>query len=357
MELLVSNYQPIKTEHQKFNDKFSLLLLESKSVDIAVGYISEDSLEYLADFVHKHKGPECNLVIGMHYFDKFTYAQYAKALEVEKFFKDNQLGSIRLVTKFPFHGKVYSFKKNNGELISLIGSSNLDNINLHQPKIRYEFDLLVDDYLANQEINSFLKSLIDISPRLLDPELEISQFKETNDLLEGLAEVKKIVDNDFVSNIKNSIISKKLIKIPLKTFEKAPKSNINACFGKGRKSKNGIIRDRPWYEVELIVTPKSTRELNWYPKGKENVITVITDDGYRFKCKTSGESNKNFRSKGDLKILGKWLKGRLENAGCLKAGQPITSDTLKKYGRDIIFLWPTKRDDIWFMDFSSGWNK
>ena len=357
MELLVSNYQPLKTEYCKFNEKFFQLLSESETVNIAVGYISERSLEDLAEFIFEHGGPICNLVIGMHYFDRFTYSQYAKAVEIEKFFRDNELGTVKLVTSFPYHGKAYLFKKNNGSIISIIGSSNLDNINIHQPTIRYEFDLLVDDFLINQEINHFLKSLINISPDLSDSELEINHFKETNDLLENLAEVKKIEDNNFFNNIKNKIISKKLIEIPLTTYEKAPKSNINACFGKGRESKNGIIRDRPWYEVELIVTPKKTRELDWYPKMQNNVITVVTDDGYCFKCKTSGDFNKNFRSEGDLKILGKWLKGRLENARCLKAGQPVTNNTLEKYGRKNISLWPTEIKDIWFMDFSSGRNK
>lgn len=356
MELLVSNYQPLKTKYCKFNDKFIKLLSESETVDIAVGYISEQSLENLVEFIFEHGGPICNLVIGMHYFDRFTYSQYAKAVEVEKFLRDNKLGTVKLVTSFPYHGKVYSFKKNNGSIISIIGSSNLDNINIHQPRIRYEFDLLVDDFLINNEINHFLKSLIDISPNLSDSELEINQFKETNDLLEDLAEVKKIEDNNLI-NIKNKIISKKLIEIPLTTNEKASKSNINACFGKGRKSKNGIIRDRSWYEVELIVKPKKTRELDWYPKMQNNVITVVTDDSYCFKCKTSGDSYKNFRSEGDLKILGKWLKGRLEYAGCLKAGQPVTNNTLEKYGRNSISLWPTEIKDIWFMDFSPQRNK
>ena len=78
---------------------------------------------------------------------------------------------------------------------------------------------------------------------------------------------------------------------------------------------------------------------------------MVTDDGWSFKCKVSGDSSKNFRSEGDLKILGKWLKGRLENAGALKVGDPVTEDTLRLYGRDTFTLTKTERYGIWYLDF------
>lgn len=71
--------------------------------------------------------------------------------------------------------------------------------------------------------------------------------------------------------------------------------------------------------------------------------------------KVSGDCSKNFRSEGDLKILGKWLKGRLENAGVLSVGDPVTAETLKRYGRSTFTLTKTTRPGIWFLDF--GVNK
>jgi hypothetical protein len=65
---------------------------------------------------------------------------------------------------------------------------------------------------------------------------------------------------------------------------------------------------------------------------------VYTDDGWKFDCKIQGDYGKNFRSAGDLKTLGRWIKGRLERAECLKVGQPVTEEVLQKYGRKTISL-------------------
>jgi hypothetical protein len=349
----------VKTSHDKFSNKFMELLSEADSVDIAVGYISEKSLDYLAEHIYKNGGPNCNLTIGMHYFDKFTHSQFAIAKETEKFLKDNELGSVKLVTSFPFHGKLYSFSKNDGERVSIIGSSNMNNILPHNSARQYEVDLCIEDKNTNDEISSFIKSLMNVSPNLSDPSLNISEFKNVNNLLKGLVGVKKIENKKILAHIKAGILNDKTINIPLKTSETAKNSNLNACFGKGRENKRTkIVRSRPWYEVELIV-PKKITNLSWYPKAgfpdNESIITVITDDGYEFKCKISGTNSKNLRSVGDLQILGKWLKGRLENAGSLQVGKYVTPEVLQDYGKQVIRMTPTKTQDIWYLDF--GMNK
>ena len=130
----------------------------------------------------------------------------------------------------------------------------------------------------------------------------------------------------------------------MKTEEK---SNLNAFFGKGRIQASGISLPRDWYEVEIIVS-KSITSQNGFPYCRESV--VYTDDGYTFLCKTSGDSSKNLRSSKDLKILGKWIKGRLENSNALVSGFPVTEDVFEKYGRSNIRLSKIGNDE-WFMDF------
>ncbi len=353
MDILASNYLPLRTNHSTFEKRFDSLIKESEEVDIAVGYISEKSLDELANHIHRKGKPFCNLVIGMHYFERFTHAQYAIAKETEKFLTENNLGTVRLVTSFPYHGKLYSFRYKDGKSKSILGSSNLNNILLHKPVRQYELDLLIDDEKTNMGLKEFMNSLISISPELSS--LEINDFKTENNLMLGLAGVKKIEDEKVLFEIVENLIPNKSIEIPLKTSEAAPCSNINAYFGKGREnSSTKIIRQRPWYEVELIV-PKEITDLEWYPKAgypsTESIITVITDDGYEFRCKISGTNSKNFRSVGDLKILGKWLKGRLENAGVLNVNEPVTNETLCKYGRNNILMTPTKQENVWFLDF------
>ena len=138
----------------------------------------------------------------------------------------------------------------------------------------------------------------------------------------------------------------------IKAYEDSPHSNLNVFFGKGRESKNGLVKPRHWYEVELIV-PKSIAAQNGYPQVStpDAIFDVVTDDGWSFKCKVSGTNSKNLRSEGDLKILGKWLKGRLENAGVLKVGDPVCKETLERYGRDTFTLTKTTKPGVWYLDF------
>ncbi len=108
------------------------------------------------------------------------------------------------------------------------------------------------------------------------------------------------------------------------------------------------MKPRPWYEVELIVSNTITKQ-DGYPF--HQTFTVITDDGWQFQCKTSGDFSKNLRSENDLKTLGKWIKGRLEVSGCLKTGEMITPEVLQKYGNDQFELRSTDKPDLWLLSF------
>ncbi|HAT2000660.1 restriction endonuclease PLD domain-containing protein [Legionella pneumophila] len=356
MKLLMSNFPPLKMRNDKFNDQFHTLLLQSTAVNIATGYISEKAIDFIAESIYQNGGPFCNLVIGMHYFDKFTHAQYAAAIQMHQFLTSNHLGTVKLVTSFPFHGKLYSFKKDSTAFASIIGSSNLNNILLHNSIRQYETDILISEQVINEEINFFINELSTKSSLDLT-EVEILEFKETNDLLTPLDCVVKLEDFQLAA-FRESINKAIKFDIPLATYEIAPKSNINAHFGKGRKSKNGIVRARPWYEVELIV-PRHIVDLPHYPKPlpneKDRRFRVFTDDGYEFECIINGSGYKNFRttkSSGGLTSLGKWLKGRLEKFGALKVGDPVTKEVLDRYGRNNFTLQATADPNLWFLDFS-----
>lgn len=131
-----------------------------------------------------------------------------------------------------------------------------------------------------------------------------------------------------------------------------PRSNLNVFFGKGRLQPNGIIRPRHWYEVEIIVS-KQVTSLPGYPQSQTDSATfdVVTDDGWRFKCKVSGDYSKNFRSADDLQILGKWIKGRLEQSGALNVGDLVTKETYDRYGNNSITLSKTKEQGVWLLEF------
>lgn len=349
MPFLFSNYPPCRTNNPKFIDAFYELLSEADQMDIAVGYITADSLSELQNIVKMNNVSKLNLTIGMHYFDLFTAAEYNAAMRLNNFLQENSIGGVNLVTSFRFHGKMYSYSKNNKPIAGILGSNNLSSIVESNNRV-YEASALFRDPQHSLEMYEFIKNLNNTSAQNIEL-LDINSFKNTNPLLENYEYVEKIEPNKLVEIM--SYITPLKFEIPIKgADEGAGRSNLNVCFGEGRKDKRGLIKPRHWYEVELIV-PKIVTSLSGYPqeRSKEACFDVVTDDGWKFKCKISGTNSKNFRSENDLKILGRWLKGRLENAGVLEVGKPVTSDILRRYGRNTFTLVKTKIDGLWFLDF------
>ncbi|SFC95951.1 restriction endonuclease PLD domain-containing protein [Ruminococcus albus] len=348
MEFLHSNYPPCKISGaHTFSEAFYDLLSETERLDIAVGYVTSDSLAELKQILEQNTRIEkMNLTIGMHYIEKFTHSAYRAACVLNRYLVSEQRGEVRLVTPFRYHGKLYSFSNSTSPFAGIIGSNNLSSI-LGDATRTYESSVLIDDQAAAAEMNRFIQNLVSTSTDNI-ADLEITDFDERNPLLEGHERVSK-VDPQTLTECKDSC-TQLSFEIPIKGEEK---SNLNACFGKGRENKKtGIIQPRHWYEVELIV-PKIVASQPGYPISKtpEAEFDVITDDGWSFRCKVSGDYNKNFRSEGDLKILGKWLKGRLEISGALTPGERVTQQTLNAYGRSTFTLTKTNKPNLWYLDF------
>ncbi len=349
MDFLFSNYPPMKTGCKTFTEMFYGLLSDASKLDIAVGYVSTDSLIELQKTLELNSSiRELNLIIGMHYFDLFTKVQYEAAVHLNDFLMNNKMGGVRLVTAFRYHGKLYSYSNASGPFAGIVGSNNLSSIVEGGVRV-YESSVLFNDAASMRQLNSFICQLMqDASENIA--ELEIDTFNNDNALLDGHEFVKKVAPQDLavIMNAKTKVS----FEIPIKPYEDSPRSNLNVFFGEGRKSKNGLIKPRHWYEVELIV-PSRVTSLPGYPQSQteEAVFIAVTDDGWAFRCKVSGDYSKNFRSEGDLKILGKWLKGRLENAGALTVGKAVTAETLRKYGRNSFTLTKTSIPGVWFLDF------
>jgi NgoFVII restriction endonuclease. len=347
MDFLFSNYPPLKTNSKTFYDTFYDNLAKSQRLDIAVGYITADSLSDLKNTLQVNSTKLLNLIIGMHYFEKFSKLEYDAAMDLHIFLKNNKLGSVRLVTPFRYHGKLYTYSDNTGAFAGIIGSDNLSSIVEDKSRI-YEASLFINDRSYVQKMQEFINRLYETSTPI--DKLTITEFKQQNKLLENHDYVEK-VSSSTVAECMSACTNVKF-DIPIKAGKGHTKSSLNVFNGKGRKGKNGLVKPRHWYEVELIVGKEITLKAD-YPKvgTNEAVFDVITDDGWKFKCKVSGDYSKNFRSENDLKILGKWLKGRLENAGVLKVGELVTEETLNKYGRTTFTLTKTKIPDLWYLDF------
>lgn len=351
MEFLYSNLLPVRTGCPTFTDTFYSLIHEATRMDIAVGYITADSLAELKQTVAYNANIETlNLIIGMHRWDKFTKLEYNAAIGLNEYLRNERRGEVRLVLPFRFHGKLYSYSNDSGAFAGIIGSNNLSSI-VESRTRTYEASALMREPNCATQMREFIERLsADATDNLAD--CQITDFRERNTLLEDHENVERILPNQLADCI--SSLTKTAFEIPLVKKGKVPEhSNLNAFFGKGREiAGKGIIQPRHWYETELIV-PNAITTMRGYPQKDTPtaVFDVITDDGWKFSCKVSGDYSKNFRSEDDLKILGKWIKGRLENAGVLEVGQPVTVDTFRNYGRDDFTLTKTTTPNLWYLDF------
>jgi hypothetical protein len=289
-------------------------------------------------------------------FEGLTNSQFDAAKDLHAYLNDSAIGNVYISTQFPFHGKVQTFHNRKLVTAGLIGSSNLSNIipPVGLNRGNYEMDLFIDDLVAVTELDGLIWQLFEEAASPLDLISNLKLRNDPNHLMNSSFEVESVAD-DVKDSVWEVAVSQ-TFEIPIKT---APQSNLNAFFGEGRRNAQGFVKPRHWYEVEIIVGQEIQKSAKNYPSNKEFI--VYTDDGYRFVVKTSGDYGKNLRSRDDLTVLGRWLKGRMENAGALSSGAPVTSEVLKTYGRDTMSLTKTTRTEldevsdkvlqVWIMDF------
>lgn len=348
IELLNSNYQPLKTASNNFSDVFfDLFVYRADSTRIASGYVSEESIADLINLFNTGYKKPLSLIVGMHYFEGFTYGQYYALQKLSKILNSKKLGGIFISTHMKYHGKVYSFREKDN-FCSIIGSSNLTKISLTKENIAervYDTDLFIHNEKITGDIDKFITDLQNkFCTNFKDINIDDFKIVEPTNIFEDFLGVEK------VSEDKRKLIMDSLTKVRFEIeIKPEEKSHLNCYFGEGRKNfGNGIILPRPWYEAEVIASKRIWSSPN-YPKEKE--FKVVTDDGYEFLCKTSGSNFKNFRSASDLKILGRWLKGRMENKKVLKVGEKVTAETFAKYKRNRMSLIKTSIPDTWYLDF------
>lgn len=347
MKLLYSNIKPCEYDNPTFSEAFERGVVSSDDIKIATGYITEESLlelkAILLFYLEENKKKTCSLIIGMHGREGFTRPQYDAAVDLAASLKEKDIGAVYVCTAFKYHGKTYVFRRSDAPISAMLGSSNLGNI---LDSRQWEVDALFTERDIIADLDTLHDDLVKKASRNILDMPTPATFIERPDLLKDRIDVAKANPDEYERIEATS--SGRVFDIPLKT---EARSNLNAYFGKGRLSRaTDAIRPRHWYEVELIV-PIQITQSDGYPK-RDSVIRAYTDDGWVFNCRVQGDYGKNFRSEGDLRTLGRWIKGRLERAGCLKVGQPVTEEVLKQYGRNTISLKETSDPNIWLLDFS-----
>jgi hypothetical protein len=220
----------------------------------------------------------------------------------------------------------------------------------------YEVDIEVSDVLSCNKIADLLDGLFDESSSNFELIASNIQIKENENALLSTRSDVLTVGKEKIAKILDKLLSNSF-EIPLKD---APKSNLNAYFGEGRLNQQGFVKPRHWYEVEIIVDQAVQKSSKNYPSNQDFI--VYTDDGHRFLMRTSGDYGKNLRSKDDLTILGRWIKGRMESANALKSGELLTAASLERYGRNTISMTQTSLVEnvaeigqlaVWYLDFGT----
>ena len=367
MRLLYSNMLPLKLGDRQtaFIDYFIDALHEADEIEIAVGYVSKAALKELQGLVDEAGIKRACLTIGMYYHEGMPEGTYNAAAALNEDWTGRRIGEVRLVRAFKYHGKVYVFYKNGKPFSAVVGSHNLGAIKLEAANLRqYELSAVTEEPEELQEISAHIREIMlpKCSANIADLR-DVPLIREVN---------RALVDQEFVSKVTPEEVDaykKRMTDVSFELPLKVPEdendqsmrgSNINVCYAGGRK--------RVWWEIEMVVS-KSIRDLPGYPLHQQPFMAV-TDDGWKFQAWTCGQNNKNLYSKDDLKIMGRWIKGRLATAGLVepvnrvendhKGKGVITHKMLNKYGRDTITLTKTdivtKTEDgteleVWMLSF------
>ncbi len=378
MNLLYSNILPLaaKDGRQTIVDCFAEQMDKADRVEIAVGYVSRSSLEELDQLTANSEIKNICLNIGMYFVEGMPEGAYHTAASINKKWRENDIGEIRVVKALKYHGKIYCFYKDGKPFSAIIGSANLGFIKLTANNRRqYEIAAITTDENELKEIAEHIELLKapNISANIADI-TNMPLIRELNTSLTGVEMVSQLPPSnvDFYRNCPALISFVLRLKVPKKDERHLDdnkhytKSNINVCYAAPRNKR----KSRDWFETQLTVGAEIYK-MAGYPE-KNKPFFVVTDDGYWFKAHTTSDNNKQFSAVGDELIMGRWLKGRLAAAGLVKPVNDtqldtdrkgmITQEMLEEYGCNSLVFKKTGQTaldedgnplDVWMLSFEA----
>lgn len=359
--VIFTNVAPLRVEENKtIKRKIKENLLKSDKIVIAVGYFSNNGLETLDKWVHEANIKNITLIGGMYSVDGIPVSVFNKIIDINFKWNQEKIGRILLVNNMNYHGKLYTFWKNEKIFKSIIGSANLGAIApTSSTQRQYELATTVTDSNDNEILRNHLSELEKYTTPANEIEKSFKKIYEENVLLKGIDGVTTLTD-ETVIDFKRAEDGQ-VLRIPIKApyykdrFNDDNKSNythsnINVCYGRGRKASNGKIQPRNWFEVQITCS-RELINLKNYPK-KSEPFFIVTDDNYMFEAHTTSSNHKQLSAYGSDRILGRWIKGRLVSAGLLhaydNAGQDknrdgmVTIEMLERSHMKILELHKTK---------------
>lgn len=335
MEILYSNVPPmvIGYDQKLIASQIEESMAYSDKIIFAVGYVSRNSLIKLDKLVSDNNIEDVTLIAGMYAIEGIPESIYIEITKLHNKWTQKGIGNIYLVDNMSYHGKLFTFWKNGKIFKTIEGSANLSvlapvGINLRQ----YEIATSIEDPSINDDFRKHIEMLTNQSTTSAS---DLSSFKivhEPIELLSGIENVTAITESAVQSyqNMQTDISVSFPVKAP--TFENRfsdgrndfAKSNINVCYGKGRKNAKGTYDRRSWYEAQLTVAKDICISSN-YPSDNRPFF-VITDDGYQFEAHTTSDNHKQFSAYDSDRIFGRWIKGRLVANGLLTPIDDVNED-------------------------------
>lgn len=316
----------------------------TERVRMISGYVGNESIKRLHQEIKRIDHVALELVVGMAAKEGLPQQTYDALRQLNDELRSRKHSKFVRQGVFAFfsgpngersrgmHAKAYLFDRKKSQQL-VVGSSN------------FSFSGLALD--GNVEMN-LVDENGDTTKRFVQffEDLHAGKMAVPIDLIEdfpirGKAARSRKRDMATLTKVRGPIGFKrfKYVDIDLaRNIDGQSRSNLNCCFGKGRWSRaTGIVRPRDWYEVELICSMDVTSDSS-YPRGE---FDVVTSDGFAFRGVTNGDHFKNLRSADDLKILGLWLKGVLEDAGCLSDDpqELVTNETFRSYGNSVLRIY------------------
>ena len=333
-----------------FESHLSHQLGSCKSGVIATGYISSKTVNNYKPSILKivKKGGSFDLIVGMAFYEGLKNLQLQTLTSLHEDIRsiNPDGGGVKLVYVQKFHGKIYNLTHANRKCIYL-GSSNFSETGLRD---NLEGTVEINNDGTKDEIEKFLEWLNNENQSAYIDKIDGLKITDLKSFRKGGIVKPKIESNEATKYDISSISTNNLPYIDISLSRKVhtrQKSSLNTYFGKGRWQRStGKVIPRNWFEGEIIVDVATTRN-RLYPKGN---FKVITDDGYSFECRTQGDYNKNLRSTGNLHILGKWIKLKLQKEGALEPLTLVTSETFERFGQENLRLYKISKD-VYFMEF------
>jgi hypothetical protein len=327
-----------------FLDKVESEFHSTDAVTIASGYVSLDIIKEFYPYFVKiaEEGGQSRLLVGMAFYEGLTSNKLTLLNNLSAKLENTGTGSGVFVSyNGKYHGKFYMFGSGDNQRF-YIGSSNFSRSGLEG---NIECTAVINEEPVKEKLRAFVDYLFleKNAVSILKADIVVPGTSEYSSKL-SLKTLDDLSRYD-PATIDKSVLPK--FEFPLSRIADKEKSNLNVYFGKGRWSRvSDKVLARPWYEVELIANRKITSN-PLYPKGD---FTAYTDDGFVMPMKTSGDYFKNIRSRGNLSILGQWIKGKLQKSHALLPLTPVTQDTLDAYGSNSINFYKIS-DDKYYMEF------